>query len=150
MESFVQFQTASRVDRVTEDGVELYQRPYPMPFHLDGKAFDPSGFWTLAEVSGVVGFQKNPNIRKINVWWFELVQEYNETGDESVFEKVIGMRIVTVKPGGGMSVHDTEVETVTFYPAVAETPVADALKTLATVGVFEVGEVGETVGVFEV
>lgn len=101
---FIALQQASVVDRITSDGTELTQLPYP--FFVDEKGnVGRQDFWR-GRPRAVVGFQKDLARHRVDIFWKQVVENP---------DLAVGKYIVTVDDGGQMSVHMSAVESATKH-----------------------------------
>jgi hypothetical protein len=98
----IMLQCASRLDNLTADGTEGYQRPYPFLVDRLGLV-QRQDFWSAVGVYRVVGFQRDLAVHQIDVSWFEVYRAP---------EKAVGLYVVTADAKGNYGVHDTAVESV--------------------------------------
>lgn len=81
--------------------VEGHRLPYPFHVWPDG-LIHRQEFWR-GKPRRVVGFADTPNPGKIDLWWEDTVKDPTQA---------VGKYVITQDVGGGMSTHQTAIESV--------------------------------------
>lgn len=90
-------QPAPIPDHITEDGITLSKRPYPIIVDADG--LTPEG--GALDVVKVIGFVRDLSKQQVDLWWDDLMT----LGDP------IGMYVIIQNRAGGWATLSTAVET---------------------------------------
>lgn len=93
-------QPAPIPDHITEDGVTLSRRPYPIIVDADG--LTPEG--GALDIVKVIGFVRDLSKQVVNLWWDDLMEDRDWTYP-------VGMYVIIQNRAGGWATLSTAVET---------------------------------------